>query len=73
MAFFDYRTTKNSEHLLKNEPGLKSYIAEAITKAYSDAVDLAVEETELPLSQFLNSCPYTEQQLLTRFYSDIYS
>jgi len=62
---------KKIEYLLKNEPGLKAYVAEAIIEAYPDAVDLAVEETELPLSLFPGSCPYTVQQLLTRFYPDI--
>ncbi|MDP2902784.1 MAG: DUF29 domain-containing protein, partial [Methylovulum sp.] len=58
---------KKIEYLLKNEPSLKSYIAEAITIAYPDAIDLAAEETELPLSLFPTTCPYTEQQLLTKF------
>ncbi len=59
---------KKIEYLLKNEPSLKSYIAEAIAKAYPDAIDLAAEETELPLSLFPTTCPYTEQQLLTKFF-----
>ncbi len=62
---------KKIEYLLKNEPRLKGYMAEAITKAYPDAVDLAAEETELPVSLFPKSCPYAEQQLLTKFYPEM--
>lgn len=34
----------------------------------ADAVDLAAEETEFPLSTFPTICPYTQQQLLNKFY-----
>ena len=61
---------KKIEYLLKNEPSLKSYINEAINSAYIDAVDLAAEETELPLSVFPSICPYNEQQLLGKFYPE---
>ena len=61
---------KKIEYLLKNEPSLKAYINEAINNAYTDAVDLAVEETELPSSVFPSVCPYNEQQLLGKFYPE---
>lgn len=61
---------KKIAYLLKNEPGLKPYIPEAIDNAYADAVDLASEETELPLSTFPTICPYSQQQLLDKFYPE---
>jgi hypothetical protein len=59
---------KKIAYLLKNEPGLKPYILEAIENAYPEAVDLAAEETELPLSVFPSICPYSKEQLLEKFY-----
>jgi hypothetical protein len=61
---------KKIAHLLKNEPSLKTYISEAIENAYPDAVDLASEETELPLSVFPTHCPYTQQHILDKFYPE---
>ena len=59
---------KKIAYLLKNEPSLKPYIPEAIENAYFDAVDLAAEETELPFSVFPDVCPYSQEQLLDKFY-----
>ena len=55
--------------LLRQSPGLKSVLAEAILGAYPDAADLASKESRLPVGNFPESCPYTAEQLL---YDDFY-
>ena len=54
--------------LLKQAPGLKSCLDEAIADAYADAVQLATDETALPPETFPTHCPYTAEQLLDRVY-----
>jgi len=49
---------------LKVSPSLKPYLQEAMNEAYPDAVDIAMKETDLPLSSFPDSCPYTLTQVL---------
>lgn len=49
---------------LENSPSLKNYLAEAVDKAYPKAVILAAKETQLPISEFPNSCSYQIDQLL---------
>jgi hypothetical protein len=50
--------------LLSDNPSLKSYLSEALTKAYLRALALANSETELPLSFFPATCPYEFPQIL---------
>ncbi len=50
--------------LLRQSPGLKSVLAEAILTAYPDAIDLASKETQLPPETFPALCPYPAEQLL---------
>ena len=59
-------------YLLEEYPGLKGKIGEAITKAYSQAVELAARESELSVKTFPASCPYTQAQILNPdFYPDV--
>ena len=44
--------------LLEESPSLKSYLDEALAKAYPNARDLAVGETNLPSATFPMQCPY---------------
>lgn len=50
--------------LLRQSPGLKSILAEAIAATYPDAVDLASKETRLPPKTFPAHCPYQATSLL---------
>lgn len=50
--------------LLRQSPGLKSILAEAIAATYPDAVDLASKETRLPPKTFPAHCPYQAKSLL---------
>lgn len=49
---------------LKMSPSLKAYLDEAVAEAYPDAVDLACDETGLPVSIFPDVCLYTIEELL---------
>jgi len=51
---------------IKLNPSLKSFFAQAIIESYTDAVDLAVDETGLPESAFPQNCPYSIEQLLDK-------
>lgn len=56
--------------LIKANPGLKSYLPEAIISAYPEAVELASDETGLPQAIFSTTCTYSIEQLLDKkFYS----
>ena len=50
--------------LLRQSPSLKSILPDAITSAYTDAVDLASKETRLPPETFPALCPYHGAALL---------
>jgi hypothetical protein len=50
--------------LLDESPGLKSRLPELFSKAYEAAVDLACEETNLELSRFPASCPWSFEQAM---------
>lgn len=55
--------------LLEENPSLKSYIEEALHKAYLRGIELAVRETDLPNSTFPIDCPYSLEEILSdRFY-----
>ena len=51
---------------LKDSPGLKSRIQEAIERAYKVARLEASRETRLPLKRFPESCPYAYEQIMDR-------
>ncbi|MFM5981369.1 MAG: DUF29 domain-containing protein [Sphaerospermopsis kisseleviana] len=50
--------------LLEENPSLKSYLEEALGKAYLKGVELAVKETDLPRSNFSATCPYSLTEIL---------
>ncbi|WP_295882692.1 DUF29 domain-containing protein [uncultured Thiohalocapsa sp.] len=50
--------------LLRQSPGLKPVVGEAIAAAYPDARDLASKESRLPPETFPADCPYSAEQLL---------
>ncbi|MDZ8222861.1 DUF29 domain-containing protein [Nostoc sp. ChiVER01] len=45
--------------LLEDNPSLKPYLEEALSKAYLKGVELAVGETDLPKRTFPVECPYS--------------
>ncbi|MDP4022215.1 DUF29 domain-containing protein [Methylobacterium sp. NEAU 140] len=51
---------------LKDSPGLKSRIAEAVERAYDRARIEAAGETKLPLKRFPEICPYTTEEIMNR-------
>lgn len=56
---------------LEDSPSLKDQIPDSITKAYPNALALAVKETGLADNKFPQSCPYSIDQLLdSDFYPD---
>jgi hypothetical protein len=55
--------------LLEENPSLKTYLEDALQKAYVKGVILAVKETELPSGTFPVECPYSLTEILDdRFY-----
>ncbi|MCG9891244.1 MAG: DUF29 domain-containing protein [Thermosynechococcaceae cyanobacterium MS004] len=57
--------------LLEDSPSLRPYLAEACTKAYLAALDLAVRETPLNYKDFPEICPYSLEQILdTAFFPE---
>jgi hypothetical protein len=54
--------------LLKQSPGLKTILPESITAAYTDAMQLASDETGLALDTFPSDCPYSLEHLLDKVY-----
>jgi hypothetical protein len=56
---------------LENTPSLKSFLDEAIFKAYPKAVSLAVDETGLPKKIFPQQCHYSVEQLLEKTFYPI--
>ncbi|MBK1641021.1 hypothetical protein CKO12_03835 [Chromatium okenii] len=58
--------------LFRQSPGLKVIVDEVIAEVYPDAVDLASDETRLPIMTFPTTCSYTLEQLLDKtFYPHI--
>jgi len=49
---------------LEESPSLKSFLLQAVEKAYIKAVKLAVKETGFDVAMFPTNCPYTIEQLL---------
>ncbi|NJK28598.1 MAG: DUF29 domain-containing protein [Coleofasciculaceae cyanobacterium SM2_3_26] len=52
------------QKLMKQNPSLKPYLAEAIADAYESGKDLVVRETPLDYGELPETCPYTSEQLL---------
>jgi hypothetical protein len=55
---------RDTIRLLKDNPSLKSYLAECILESYDNGRDLAIGETNLPAKTFPNICPYDLIQIL---------
>lgn len=51
--------------LLQENPSLKSYLEEALQKAYQKAIQLAAGETNLPDKTFSIDCTYTLEDILS--------
>ncbi len=49
--------------LLQKNPSLKSFLDEAIAEAYPSAVDLAIDETGIDISNFPSEIPYAWDQM----------
>jgi hypothetical protein len=63
-----WRATINLQRLeirrkVKRNPSLKNFMKEAVEEAYPDAIDLAHKDTNLPISTFPNTCPYSIEQI----------
>jgi hypothetical protein len=54
------------ERLLRESPGLRSRLDEALADAYPDARDWAADETHLPPDEFPSACPYTWDEIRER-------
>lgn len=50
--------------LMKKSPSLKPYFEEALVESYRNGRDLAMGETERPLSTFQSQCPYDKADVL---------
>ena len=57
--------------LIKENPSLKSSLADLLLDAYSNAVEDAADETNLPISLFPTECPWSYAQFLDKeFFPD---
>lgn len=54
------------DRLLRESPGLKSRLDEALAAAYPDARDWAADETHLLPDEFPTACPYTWDEIRER-------
>lgn len=54
----------DTTELLEDNPSLKPYIQEILSKAYLKGVELAVRETDLPKLTFPTECPYALAEIL---------
>lgn len=57
-------------YVLKDNPGLKGRLEEALERAYHGARIGAAKETRLSLRRFPERCPYTRDEMLTRPFPD---
>lgn len=53
---------------LKKYPQSRDLLVHLVTSVYADAVELASDESNLPLNTFPESCPYTIDQLLDKYF-----
>ena len=60
------------EKLLKDSPSLKRFLEdEGIDETFSDALEIASDETNLPATAFPENCPYSIEQILDKqFFPD---
>ena len=57
--------------LIKENPSLKSSLADLLLDAYSNAVEDAADETSLPISLFPTECPWSYAQFMDKeFFPD---
>ena len=57
--------------LIKENPSLKSSLADLLLDAYSNAVEDAADETNLPISLFPTDCPWSYAQFMDKeFFPD---
>ena len=57
--------------LIKENPSLKSSLADLLLDAYSNAVEDAADETQLPISLFPTECPWSYAQFMDKeFFPD---
>ncbi|MFK0730576.1 MAG: DUF29 domain-containing protein [Gloeotrichia echinulata GP01] len=56
----------DTTELLQENPSLKSYLEEGLSKAYLKGVELAVKETDLPSRTFPAQCPYSLADILNQ-------
>jgi hypothetical protein len=52
--------------LFKQNPSLRRFLSEALRDAYGDAVELAADDTGLPVETFPGECPFTAEQVLSK-------
>lgn len=52
------------QELIADNPSLKSYLVEAMNKAYQKSILLVVKETPLSLDDLPAQCPYTLDQVM---------
>ena len=58
----------HAQEVLDDNPGLKSRVDEALSRAYRGATLEAIRETGLRKSTFPETCPFTREEMLTRPY-----
>lgn len=54
------------ELVLKDQPSLKNYLPEVLSKAYAEAKEWAHKETALDINLFPPECPYIVNQLIDK-------
>jgi Domain of unknown function DUF29 len=60
---------RDTVQLLRENPSLKPYLEEALSEAYENGRDLAMGETDLPMSTFPPTYMYSLEEILSdRFY-----
>lgn len=58
----------NADDVLRDNPGLKSRLDEAVERAYRGARLEASKETRLPLKRFPETCPYGIDEIAERVF-----
>ncbi|MGA9381893.1 MAG: DUF29 domain-containing protein [Phormidium sp.] len=61
-----YEQRYQIKELIKESPSLKPYLRDAVIESYSDALDLAINETSLDKSCFPQECGYNLEQILEK-------
>jgi Domain of unknown function DUF29 len=50
--------------ILEENPSLYPYLSEAISLAYSTAINLVLKETAIPLKSLPAACPFSPENIL---------